>query len=352
MTTPSVQCEGVAKRFGDVVALRDASFSLQPGEVLSVLGPSGSGKTTMLRLIAGFESVDHGEILIRDERASARGLHLAPERRNVGMVFQDFALFPHLTVAQNVSFGLKKMPASQKRERLAEVLGLVRLEGVDSRYPHELSGGQQQRVALARALAPRPIVVLLDEPFNNLDASMRSEVRREVEGILRENEIATIFVTHEREEAFATADRVAVMRDGRFDEIDTPDRLYHSPATPFVATMSGTADFLDADVRGDAAATELGDLPFVRADGVEAVDGPALLLVRSDDFDLASATDGEVEVIGREFRGDGIILTVRLASGKSLRSRQRHFSRLQPGDRVRMRPSRAEPFIAFSRKEP
>ena len=350
MTAPTVQCESVYKRFGEVVAVSDVSFHLEQGEVLSVLGPSGSGKTTMLRLIAGFERVDAGDIWIRGVPASARGHHLAPERRNVGMVFQDYALFPHLTVSQNVSFGLRRMPAAQREKRLAELLGLARLGGLDGRYPHELSGGQQQRVALARTLAPHPVAVLLDEPFSNLDAAMRLAVRREVEGILRENRITTIFVTHEREEAFAMADRIAVMRDGKFDQIDTPDGLYHSPVTPFVATMSGTGDFLTADVRGERAVTEIGELPCARADGF-AAGGPALLLVRTDDFDLTPAPDGEVEVVGREFRGDGILLTVRLPSGETLRCRQHHLSKLAPGTRVKMKPSRSEPFIAFGREE-
>ena len=227
-----VECTDVTKRFGSVLAVDGLGFVLGPGEILSILGPSGSGKTTMLRLIAGFESLDTGEISVQGKLVSAPTVHSPADRRSVGMVFQEYALFPHLTVAQNVSFGLQELRSRERRTRLTEVLELVRLAGLEDRFPHELSGGQQQRVALARTLAPRPVTVLLDEPFSNLDAGMRSEMRREVESILRENSIATVFVTHDREEAFAMADRIGVMKDGHLDQLDTPDVVYHSPATP------------------------------------------------------------------------------------------------------------------------
>ena len=241
---PVVECSGVTKRYGAVAAVEGLSFALQPGEILSILGPSGSGKTTVLRLIAGFESPDRGEIRIQGRVVSGAAVHVPPNRRNVGMVFQEYALFPHLTVAQNVSFGLRRMSREEREQRLAEVLALAGLDGLEQRYPHELSGGQQQRVALARTIAPRPITVLLDEPFSNLDAGMRRRLRQEVADILRAHTIATVFVTHDREEAFAMADRVAVMNEGHLEQLDTPDRIYHAPATPFVAQLAGTCDFL------------------------------------------------------------------------------------------------------------
>ena len=243
MTTPVVELADVTKRFGEVVAVDGVTLELIQGETVSILGPSGCGKTTLLRLIAGFERVDAGEVRIEGRPVSLVNSHVQPENRNVGMVFQDYALFPHLTVGQNVSFGLGKLSREEGRRRLSEVLELVRLGDLEDRYPHELSGGQQQRVALARTLAPKPVTLLLDEPFSNLDANMRVEMRQEVDAILRESGSTTVFVTHDREEAFAMADRVGVMQHGRMEQTDTPDALYHEPATPFVAQASGICDF-------------------------------------------------------------------------------------------------------------
>ena len=260
MISTIVQCAGVTKRFGSVLAVDGATFALEPGEILSILGPSGCGKTTLLRLIAGFDVPDAGEISIQGRTMSAPSVHVPPDHRNVGMVFQEYALFPHMTVSQNVSFGIQRLPSQERLSRLKEVIELVRLTGLGDRYPHELSGGQQQRVALARTLAPHPVAVLLDEPFSNLDAGMRSQMRREVESILREYNIATVFVTHDREEAFAMADRIGVMKDGSLDQLDTPDVIYHSPATPFVAQLAGTCDFLRGVVNGGLVATDIGNL--------------------------------------------------------------------------------------------
>ena len=346
MTVPAVEADGVSKGFGGFAAVGEVSFVLEPGETLSVLGPSGAGKTTLLRLIAGFEQVEDGVIRINGRTASSTADHVPPERRSVGMVFQEFALFPHLTVSQNVAFGLKGLPSERKAERLAEVLALVRLEGLEGRYPHELSGGQQQRVALARTLAPRPVVVLLDEPFSNLDAALRTAVRSEVRDILRDHSITTIFVTHDRGDAFALADRIAVMRDGRFQQLDTPDALYHSPATPFVATVTGEADFLPVEVNAGTASTEIGQLPC--GDAPES--GQGSLLVREDDLEILADPQGQSEVVEREFRGDGIVLTVRLPAGSTVGCRQHHFSKISTGDPVTVRPSRAEPFIVFDER--
>ena len=211
MRPPVIECAAVAKSFGPAPAVDGISLALRTGEVLSILGPSGAGKTTLLRLIAGFERLDGGEISIQGRVVSGTSQHVPPDRRNVGMVFQEYALFPHKTVAENVTFGLHKLGASERDERLAEVIELVKLGGLEGRYPHELSGGQQQRVALARTIAPRPAAVLLDEPFSNLDAGLRREMRREVAGILRESGTATIIVTHDQEAAFAIGDRVGVV---------------------------------------------------------------------------------------------------------------------------------------------
>ena len=348
MTTPAVECREVSKRFGGVRALHALTLSVESGEILSVLGPSGSGKTTMLRVIAGFEMVNSGEVHIQGALASSPSAHRPPEWRQVGMVFQDYALFPHLTVSRNIEFGLGKLPSRERKKRLSEVVELTRLDGLGERYPHELSGGQQQRVALARTLAPRPVVVLLDEPFSNLDATLRLDVRREVEGILRENRATAIFVTHDREEAFAMADRVAVVRDGHVDQIESPDVLYHAPATPFVAAMSGVGDFIPARVRGCKAITQIGELPCTLAAGTPDDAPKAMLLVRPDDLQVDPSAEGACEVIARELRGDGIVLTVKLPLGTTIRCRQHHFSRLAPGARVDLKPSRPDPFLAFA----
>ena len=204
MSAPVVECIGLSKRYGEAQAVDGVSFALGRGETVSILGPSGCGKTTTLRMIAGFEAPDAGEIRILGELVSGPGVHVQPDQRNVGMVFQEYALFPHKTVEENVSFGLNRLGPQERALRTREVIDLVRLPGLERRYPHELSGGQQQRVALARTIAPRPAAALMDEPFSNLDAGMRQEMRREVQGILGENGTAAIFVTHDREEASAT----------------------------------------------------------------------------------------------------------------------------------------------------
>ena len=351
MSGPVVHCIGVTKRYGDVLAADDVGFELAPGEILSILGPSGCGKTTILRLIAGFEVPDAGEISIQGRLVSGPSVQVPPDQRSVGMVFQEYALFPHRTVAQNVAFGLQGLSKPERQRRLAEVVELVRLSGLESRYPHELSGGQQQRAALARTLAPRPIAVLLDEPFSNLDAGMRHEMRQEVESILRENRIATVFVTHDREEAFAMADRVGVMREGHLDQLDSPDTIYHSPATPSVAQLTGTSDFLYGEVHRGVAATEVGGLPFTSTNGSLPEGARVNLLVHPDDFRVAPDSEGNCVIRSREFRGDETMLVVTLPSGAILRCRQRSYSTLAAGTRVTLAPQNATPFLAFTRSD-
>ena len=344
-----IECVDVTKRYGDTVAVAGVSLSLRHGEVLSVLGPSGCGKTTLLRLMAGFEAADSGHINVQGSLVSGAGLHVPPERRNVGMVFQEYALFPHLTVAQNVSFGLRRMSRDERRRRLAEVIDLVRLAGLEGRYPHELSGGQQQRVALARTLAPRPITVLLDEPFSNLDARMRSEVRLEVAAILRQGRVSAVFVTHDREEAFAMADRIAVMREGRIEQLDTPNAVYRAPATPFVARMTGNCDFLAAEIRNGRAVTEIGALAWIGGDEAHAEGACVDLLVQVDDLQLRQEPGGNAVVVSREFRGDETMLVVGLPSGSTVRCRERSYSTAAPGMRVTLSAVRPAPFLAFRR---
>jgi iron(III) transport system ATP-binding protein len=266
------------------------------------------------------------------------------------MVFQEYALFPHMTVIQNISFGLQELATEEKKQRLSEVMELVRLTGLEGRYPHELSGGQQQRVALARTLAPRPVTVLLDEPFSNLDAGMRWEVRQEVETILRANRIATIFVTHDQEEAFAMADRVGVMTKGRLEQIDTPDTIYGCPSTPNVARLVGTCDFITGLARDGIAETEIGNLPIIRKNESIRNGSTVAVLVRPDDLRVTPDPNGNALVLSREFRGGETLLVVQTPSGTSIKCRQLSYTELRRGSKVSLTPASDAPFLAFEGK--
>ncbi len=350
MTAPVVELKGVAKWYDDVPVVDDVSFSLGEGEVLALLGPSGCGKTTVLRLIAGFEAPDRGAIRLRGSDVDAGSVHVPPERRRVGMLFQEYALFPHLTVEQNVGFGLDRLPPEERRLKLRRAVELVRLEGLESRYPHELSGGQQQRVALARTLAPQPVVVLLDEPFSNVDAGLRARMRSEVEAILREGRVSTVFVTHDREEAFATADRVAVMHEGRIRQIDTPQAVYHSPASLQVARICGAANFIDGVIESGWASTEVGRLQWHSPDeGIE--EGSRVsIIAHPDGFRVQYSANGTATVESSEFRGDETILRILMPSGNVIRTRHASSASLAPGAPVRLTPATRTPFTAFLRE--
>ncbi len=259
MSDPIIELRHVSKAFGPARAVAEVSLSVPRGGLLALLGPSGCGKTTLLRLIAGLEKPDAGEIWLEGRRVAGEGAWLPPEVRRVGLVFQDYALFPHLTLAENIAFGLHHLDG-QKPQRVAEMLQLTGLDGLGRRYPHQLSGGQQQRVALARALASRPSVVLLDEPFSNLDAALRKTVRQEVRQILRAFGATTLFVTHDQEEALSLADRVAVMERGRIVQIGAPQQVYLRPATPELAVFLGEANFLPGEAHGRTVTCALGKL--------------------------------------------------------------------------------------------
>ncbi len=351
---PVIDCEGVSKSYGDAVAVVDATLRVDAGEIVSVLGASGCGKTTLLRLIAGFEQVDSGTIAIAGERVSTPTFSMPPERRRVGMVFQDYALFPHLTVAANIGFGVDGLPRVERRARVEETLELVGLSDLGHRYPNELSGGQQQRVAVGRTLAPRPVAVLLDEPFSNLDVGMRSGVSGLVEEILRGRGVATVIVTHDREEAFSMADRVAVMNEGHIEQVDAPGAVFRSPATPFVARITGTADFLRGQIVDGRAVTEIGRLQWTgpgdngAGSAVSPVEGDIIdVLVRPDDFLVLPNPGGTSKVLAREYRGAAVILVVELASGATVRCRQGPYSDLPVGTAVDLAPSRTVPFVVF-----
>ncbi|MBI3804838.1 MAG: ABC transporter ATP-binding protein [Nitrospirae bacterium] len=304
---------------GKMPAVYDISLNVAKGEVLALLGPSGSGKTTLLRLIAGFEVPDQGKILLSGREVSRPSEVLPPERRGVGMVFQDYALFPHLTVEGNVAFGLGELSRELRKKRVQEVVEQVGLGALGHRYPHELSGGQQQRVALARALAPNPIVLMLDEPFSNLDPDMRAQMRMEVAAILRRTESTAILVTHDHEEAFAMAQKVAVLNMGHLEQCDTPEMVYHIPSTPFIADFVGQADFIPGIIREAKVFTAIGTFPNPSTfpDGAE-----VMVMIRPDDVDLVSSVDGIATVLGRQFKGSENLYTVALPSGQTLHSSQ------------------------------
>ena len=263
------------------------------------------------------------------------------------MVFQEYALFPHMSVMQNVAFGLHNASPADRRRRAREALELVRLADLESRYPHELSGGQQQRVALARTLAPHPIAMLLDEPFSNLDAGLRHSLRLEVVEILRRESISAILVTHDREEAFAVADRAGVMVAGRLEQIGTPADLYRAPVNPAVARMVGDCDFLPGVARGNLAATAIGDLPFI-CHAAAISDGDALLVMtRPQDLRITASPSGACRVKSLEFRGGETMAFVATPGGAIARCAQRGYPSLSPGDSVALAPAHDSPFLAF-----
>jgi iron(III) transport system ATP-binding protein len=330
----TVQLDNVTKSFGSTVAVQSASLTVLSGEFVALLGPSGCGKTTLLRIIAGFEEPESGEVRIGGRAVSGPGGHVGPERRQVGMVFQDYALFPHLTVAENVAFGLRDRPKRERPARVAEVLELVGLPDLGRRFPHELSGGQQQRVALARSLAPEPSIVCLDEPWSAIDPIRRQAMRDELAAILRAAGTTVLLVTHDQEEALALADRVALMRDGEIVQVDAPERLYYEPVDPWAAEFVGPANFLGGRVDHGQAVTPVGALA---ARDRTASDGPCTVLVRPELVQLAPDEDADAVVVLREFRGHDVVHRVQLADGSQLVS-QRPSNELVPlGARVRVR---------------
>ncbi len=324
-------------------AVSELSFCLAEGEILSILGPSGCGKSTTLRLIAGFEVPDSGEVFLRDSRASGQGCHVPPEKRGVAMVFQDYALFPHLSVAKNIGFGLRNMKSRERAQRVKEVLDIIELSWLADRYPHQISGGQQQRVALGRALAPRPVVVLLDEPFSNLDNAMRGQMRREVQAILRRERATAILVTHDQQEALSFADRVAVMHRGKLEQMGTPEEIFHKPATSFVATFVGHASFISGRVDGEEIDTEIGSLAY---DGDHLLT-EVIVMIRPDDVKLLPDAAGQGTIMSREFHGSRNFYFVELDSGTTIRSRQPSGTIYPPGMKVRVSPKKSADIVVF-----
>jgi iron(III) transport system ATP-binding protein len=343
-----LEVAGVTRRYrrNQPPAVDAVSLSVARGEILALLGPSGSGKSTLLRLIAGFELPDAGSVAINGGVVAEPGFAVPPERRGVGIVFQDYALFPHLTVEGNVAFGLHALDRRRRRERVRSFLELVGLPALARRYPHELSGGQQQLVALARALAPAPAVLLLDEPFSNLDADLRGQMREDVEKILRETETTVIFVTHGQDEAFGIADRVGVLARGRLEQLDTPETIYHRPATPFVAEFVGDARFVPGVVRAGDVVTDVGTFAL---DGDAPAGAEVDVMIRPDDVTFVPAADGAAVVVHRDFRGTETLYCLSLPGGRRLYASQPSWATAVVGDRVRVE-IRLEHVVTFPRR--
>jgi iron(III) transport system ATP-binding protein len=339
MACGAICIHGVSKRFGQVQAVENAQLCVERGELVALLGPSGCGKTTLLRLVAGFEQPDSGEVRLGDRMVAGPDTWVPPERRRVGLVFQDYALFSHLTVGENVGFGI---PRRGRAERVAELLALAGLAGLAHRYPHELSGGQQQRVAVARALAPRPEVVLLDEPWSNIDPLLRSSMRDELSRILRAAEATVLLVTHDREEAFSLADRVALMTDGSIAQAGTPEEIYRMPTTRWTAAFSGPGNFIPGQLQDGLVETLLGRFPTANSKDSGSVE----VLIRPELLELELDPDGAAEVVGREFRGHDILYRVRL-NGATLVSQRPSTEAVPLGARVTVRPHRT-PVCVFA----
>lgn len=331
---PGVSVRDARVDLSGAPVLRGVSLDVAAGTQLAILGPSGCGKTTLLRTIAGLQPLDRGEVWLGDHRVAGDGVHVAPEDRSVGLVFQDWALFPHLTVAANIAYGLPKGVRSRRFRRSAEarkrVIALLEMVGITDlalRMPGSLSGGQQQRVALARALAPRPTVLLLDEPFSSLDTHLRADVRAEVAALLRDLSITAIFVTHDQDEAFVLGDEVAVMRDGLVVQQATPADLYTRPADPWLAEFVGEAELLDGEASGDRADTAIGMVPLA-----EPTRGRVQVLLRPEEIVLDPGEGGVVTDV--EYYGHDALSSVALADGTVVRSRITGASPFRPGDSV------------------
>lgn len=322
LTPEPVGLEGVSVLLGGGPVVTDATLRVAAGQVLALLGPSGCGKTTLLRAIAGLQEVSNGQITVGDTIVSGDQVMVPPEKRRVGMVFQDGGLFPHLTVEQNVRFGLRNH--ADAPERAAEILRLVDMHTYANRMPGTLSGGQQQRVAVARALAPAPSVLLLDEPFSALDAGLRVQIRRDVKRLIASLGITTIVVTHDQEEAFAMGEQIAVMLDGSVEQVGTPVELYQSPATPWVAEFVGDGVRLHGQYVNGSIDTSLGRLPAHGVYDTAVPEGPATAIVRPEQLRLQAgntAVVADIEYYGHDVRydvvmDDGTVATVRAVTAQ------------------------------------
>ena len=349
MNNVYLQCTNLVRHHGDVPAVQNVNFRLEKGEILSILGENGCGKTSLLRLIAGFDQVTSGEIFIRGELVSSNNFHMPPDQRKIGMVFQEHALFPHMSVQKNIEFGLRSFDKSTRIKLVNDAIGLVGLENLEERYPNQLSGGQQQRVALARSLAPLPDILLFDEPFGDLDIRSRAMMRRDLSNILHKQGVTSIFVTHDRDEAFSMADRVGIMNAGKFDQIDRPETIYSSPNSPFVAQASGACSFISGTVSNGYVETEIGKLKFICENTSNASGQEMQLLIHPKDFKAEPSESGLDTISSKEFRNRESILHVKLPSGIELELHQPPNPEFVYGTKVELILTKKSPFIAFKR---
>ncbi|MFQ3320023.1 MAG: iron(III) transport system ATP-binding protein [Natronomonas sp.] len=332
-----LELDGIEKRFGDTPVIRDLSLTVRDGELLTLLGPSGCGKTTTLRLIAGLERPDGGIVHLEEDPVSGTEF-VAPENRDVGVVFQEFALFPHLSARENIAFGIDEWPDEERDARVEELLELVGLREHGDKQPGELSGGQQQRVALARSLAPEPSLLLLDEPFSNLDVDLRVEMREEVREILKKTGVTAISVTHDQEEAMSISDRVAVMSEGRIEQVGTPEEVFQQPTSRFVAGFLGHASFVAGHVGADCVESGVGCVPLERVNGLsDEYRGSEIdLMVRPDDVRAHTAEPAEAngKVVHRRYLGPTVLYRVELDTGDVVGCMHNHADEIRLGDSV------------------
>ncbi|MBN7771455.1 ABC transporter ATP-binding protein [Marinobacter daepoensis] len=337
--------------YGGDSVVKNVSFALSHGDIGCLLGPSGCGKSTILRALAGFLPISQGEIRLQSQAISLPGRALPPEKRRIGMVFQDYALFPHLSIADNVGFGLKSLTKQERRQKVMELLNLVHLQDLADNYPHELSGGQQQRVALARALAPEPTLILLDEPFSNLDTDLRRRLSLDVREILKTLGISAILVTHDQQEAFAMCDQVAVLRNGQIQQWDVPYNLYHEPANRFVASFVGQGGFVPGKALGpDTIESELGVIHGNRA--YKWQPGTLLdVLIRPDDIVYDETSDLKPKVVEKTFAGTSTLYRFHCSDETEFEALFRSHLDFNLGEQVPVRVE-ADHLIAFERTGP